>query len=272
MTTKPLGEAELKALADALRRMRGTEAYPPTAEELFKEAGVEGTPPQLAMRGAKKHFLTSAKEPSAKHQRPRAHYANALVFLREDTDSARVFARVLTWALKLARDDNNNLHTRSVLTSLVPIHMEAPFRTSLVDCVEGTALPPAGVGLLRKEGDAQWFLLSDVLSSGPVKAVVEQPAKGNGATPLPPFPEAFGQAFEELDRESGKHNYVLLHDLRRRLSQIPRPDFDRGLNELRRSKAYSLDSADGRHVRLTPEQQEAGIREAGSLLVYVARR
>jgi hypothetical protein len=65
---------------------------------------------------------------------------------------------------------------------------------------------------------------------------------------------------------------VLLHDLRRALPDIPRPEFDERLNDLRRSKLFSLDSADGRHVRLTPEQLEAGIREANSLLVYVARR
>src|SRR4029079_15080508 len=82
------------------------------------------------------------------------------------------------------------------------------------------------------------------------------------------FERDFQTAFERLDLQSGKHNYVLLHDLRRALPEIPRGEFDERLNHLRRNKRFSLDSDDGRHVLLTPEQLEAGIREANSLLVY----
>lgn len=69
-----------------------------------------------------------------------------------------------------------------------------------------------------------------------------------------------------------RHNYVLLADLREAMPQYPRDVFDRGINDLRRARRYALDSADGRHQRLTTAQTDAGIREAGSVLVYAARR
>jgi ActR/RegA family two-component response regulator len=92
------------------------------------------------------------------------------------------------------------------------------------------------------------------------------------AAPVADFGARFDAAFDRLDRASGGHNYVQVYDLRQALPDLSRSAFDDGLNQLRRQKIYSMDSDDGRHVRLTPEQREAGIREAGSNLVYVARR
>ena len=83
------------------------------------------------------------------------------------------------------------------------------------------------------------------------------------------FAADFTAAFTRLD--SG-FNYVLLADLRVALPQYDRQSFDNGLNDLRRAWLYSLDAADGRHVRLSKEQIDAGIRESGSMLVYCARR
>jgi hypothetical protein len=104
------------------------------------------------------------------------------------------------------------------------------------------------------------------------QTAVVTPPSGRRNVQLAEFERDFQNAFERLDVQSGKHNYVLLHDLRRALPDIPRGEFDAHLNDLRRSKRFSLDSDDGRHVRLTPDQLESGIREASSLLVYVARR
>jgi len=71
---------------------------------------------------------------------------------------------------------------------------------------------------------------------------------------------------------SGGMNYVLLSELRQALHVYSREGFDSGLNSLRDAKEYSLDSADGRHVRLSHDQLAGGITEGGSLLVYVAKR
>lgn len=67
-------------------------------------------------------------------------------------------------------------------------------------------------------------------------------------------------------------NYVLLSELRQALYSYSRAQFDDGLNSLRDTKEYSLDSADGRHVRLSHDQLAGGISEGGSVLTYVAKR
>lgn len=85
------------------------------------------------------------------------------------------------------------------------------------------------------------------------------------------FDADFGAAFDALDQKNGRTNYVFLSELRARLPQYSREEFDRGLNDLRRSRHYSLDSADGRHVRITAEQREGGLMEGGANLVYVAK-
>jgi len=93
-----------------------------------------------------------------------------------------------------------------------------------------------------------------------------------GVQSLSDFERQFEAEFDRLDERHGGHNYVLLYDLRRALPGFSRSEFDAQLNDLRRRKIFSLDSADGRHVRLSQDQRDAGIREAGSLLVYAARR
>ncbi len=67
-------------------------------------------------------------------------------------------------------------------------------------------------------------------------------------------------------------NFVTLADLRRTLAGFGRDEFDAGLRRLRLDGSYSLDSHEGLHGSLTPEEREAGVREAGSMLIYVSRR
>ena len=57
-----------------------------------------------------------------------------------------------------------------------------------------------------------------------------------------------------------------------RVDDFDRHLFDAGLNRLRDADEFGLDSHEGLHGTLTPEEREAGMREAGSLLVYVSRR
>ena len=49
-----------------------------------------------------------------------------------------------------------------------------------------------------------------------------------------------------------------------------RDQFDRELQDLRRAGRYTLSAAEGRGG-ITPEEREAGIREEGSLLLFVSR-
>lgn len=85
------------------------------------------------------------------------------------------------------------------------------------------------------------------------------------------FSVDFDAMFEQIDREQGLTNFVKIYDLRQRLDQYSADQFDAGLRTLRLARKYSLDSADGNRVTLTQEQRDAGIREAGSLLVYCSR-
>jgi hypothetical protein len=274
MTTKPLGKPELELLAKKLREIRGTPAYPPTAEELFKATGVEGNPSELATKpNTAKVVRTSAKRPPTKDRHgPPSYYATALVFLPEDAETAIASDRMLSHALTLARTDATTVHGLSNLKATVPTSLQSSFGESLRQRARsGGDLPPAGVGMLLSRGLPLFFFHENVVSAQSAAAVAPPPVAAP-VKPEAPFEVEFAHAFDELDQQSGRRNVVMLADLRRRLAQIPRPDFDKGLNELRRSKQYSLDSADGRQGRLTPEQVEAGIREAGSVLVYVARR
>jgi hypothetical protein len=86
------------------------------------------------------------------------------------------------------------------------------------------------------------------------------------------FVQAFRAAFDILDRRNGSTNFVKLSDLRDTLSAFSREEFDAGLRKLRMEEVFSLDSHEGLHGSLSHDEREAGVREAGSLLVYASRR
>ena len=86
------------------------------------------------------------------------------------------------------------------------------------------------------------------------------------------FTSAFLEAFDQLDRHNGSTNFVKLADLRHALSEFGREEFDAGLRQLRVDGVFSLDSHEGLHGSLTPQERDAGVREAGSVLIYASRR
>ncbi len=101
----------------------------------------------------------------------------------------------------------------------------------------------------------------------------EPPTASDGQTYAPgDFVGAFREAFDILDRRNGLTNFVKLADLRQLLSEFRREEFDAGLRELRMAGDFSLDSHEGLHGTLSETEREAGVREAGSLLVYASRR
>jgi hypothetical protein len=89
--------------------------------------------------------------------------------------------------------------------------------------------------------------------------------------PAEDFAAAFEAAFGRLDRQEGSHNFVSLVDLRRALDAWPREAFDRGLRGLRVDGRFDLAGAENLGG-LRAEEREAGILEAGSLLLYVSRK
>jgi hypothetical protein len=124
------------------------------------------------------------------------------------------------------------------------------------------------------------FLLADLhigrqqLGSGSLQPEAPPSIRGERTfavgLPAGPFAQYFDQAFAELDRRGGAHNFVSLVDLRAALP-VPRELFDSELHKLRVAGRYGLSSAEGRHG-LSPEEAAAAIPEDGTLLLYVSRK
>jgi hypothetical protein len=262
--------------------------YPPTLARVFERAGqpVEGQAMEAVAFSVslRRYLRTSAK---ASRGKPLSYFAQSLAFLPDDNDKVASSVELLYSVLRLARTSRANIFPLSALVERVPTFLEKPFARTLQGHIDQGTAPP-GVGIVYQKVP-QFFLYEHAVLGPIVERTAPQDGGPRRTEPTAPpataaqlrdhtgvepaeFERDFQTAFERLDVQSGKHNYVLLHDLRRALPGIPRGEFDERLNDLRRNKRFSLDSADGRHVRLTPEQLEAGIREANSLLVYVARR
>jgi hypothetical protein len=120
-----------------------------------------------------------------------------------------------------------------------------------------------------KRGGAPFWVITD-----PGNVAVLPSPWGESPTirnPAGSFEADFDAAFLLLNQQAGGHNYVLIYDLRQALPQYSRAEFDAGLNDLRRARKYSADTAEGRHVRYTREQIEGGLRQGGENLMYLAK-
>jgi hypothetical protein len=255
----------LRAVLDSQRSLGGG-SYPVTVARLFQLAGVNMSDAALklfvAARNAKLFTLTaksSKKDPDATK--------NALVFFPEDARSIAGSAEMFDRALGAARKSGSDIFTSAELKKWVPKPLQKEFQASVDGWTRTGKAPFPGVIVLRLKAARKITLYVHRLASHAPATALKQPAPSSRD-----FARDFAREFERLDRASGSNNFVLLHDLRRALSDIDRAEFDRRLKELRLAKAFTLDSPDGRHVRLTPEQLDAGIREGSSNLVYVARR
>jgi hypothetical protein len=141
---------------------------------------------------------------------------------------------------------------------------------------------PQEVAWVRIKGEPYLFLRENLKPSGArihqdVELAVTDPASLAVAPSAPPrqrqdFAQAFREAFERLDRRSGATNFIKLSDLRRALPEFGRDEFDAGLRALRVEGLFSLDSHEGLYGMLTADERDAGVAEAGSLLVYASRR
>jgi hypothetical protein len=144
--------------------------------------------------------------------------------------------------------------------------------------VSDRSLPP-GIGCLLQQQKPTFFFLDDVLTTPaaapkPTTILEARPATSKPSSLRPStsldFACAFDEAFDRLDREKGSRNFVSLVHLRLALI-VDRETFDTELMNLRRAGRYTLSAAEGRHG-ISPMEQDAGIHEAGSLLLYVSRK
>lgn len=117
-----------------------------------------------------------------------------------------------------------------------------------------------GVRLFLRRGD-----IEPKTPSRPAAVVAPHIASGD-------FNARFHAAFDRANAKSGGRNFVKLFDVRRELPDVPPEVFNAGLRELRLADRYAINSSEGGERTLTAAEREAGIQEAGSLLVYISRK
>jgi hypothetical protein len=194
------------------------------------------------------------------------------VALAEDRDLLAASDLLLEKAVQLTRTDADQICTLPRRKKTIHPGLQKPLEEAIHRRIETRSLPPA-IGGLRQGKTWVLFLMSDVLSAPPGRpkpAPSPTPAQVPASEPSATFARLFDEAFGQLDRQKGAHNFVSLVELRRVLA-VDRQTFDAGLRSLRQAGRYTLSGAEGRHG-VSPEEREAGITEDGSLLLYVSRK
>jgi hypothetical protein len=241
------------------QRSLGPDSYPSTVQRLF----------ELAAPGAPEVLREKAIAAAPFQDRvilAQTGKAAAPVALREDTDRLMASPQVWEFVLKAARTDKTTAFPVAALQKELATKLRKSFAAT------ADRIPPPMVGWLLIKGKKQFFLLEDVqggrLPAPGTRTVEAKPV--DGRPPLADFARAFQEGFDQLDRQHGAHNFVSLVELRRAIP-CDRPTFDAELRKLRIAGRYTLSAAEGRHG-ITPEEQQAGIREEGSLLLFVSRK
>jgi hypothetical protein len=215
------------------------------------------------------------------------------VTLYEDCELLAGSALLLETALWLARSDTNQMFKPTDLARKVVPVLRVPLEQTITQRIRDRSFPST-VGCLFQKNKPLLFLMNDVITTPlgdskraerpvPVPRGAPEPAKGSETTspspsvvpvptaaPFADFARDFDAAFQQLDSGRGSHNFVSLLDLRRALP-VDRPTFDAELRSLRLAGRYTLSAAEGR-FGISSEEQEAGIYEDGSLLLYVSRK
>ena len=276
-----LAERMIRVL-ESQRRL-GDGSYPPTFEKLAILCGSRPSDANFNKAVKDKAFTERAivAGKGAKVLPPAAP-----VLLRADLEDEAIVPALLEYAMNVAADPKKKTITRAFtvaeLSKSLTAAVQGPFKTALERGIEGETLPGKFAWVVIKN-KPHLFAIDHMRPASRRQALAARPAEATPAgddgpatismtTELRDFGTAFREAFESLDRRNGMTNFVKLADLRRVLSDFDRHLFDAGLNRLRDADEFGLDSHEGLHGTLTPEEREAGVREAGSLLVYVSRR
>jgi hypothetical protein len=270
------------------QRTLGEDAYPPTLRRLAELCEVKGS--ENVIRKAAS-IAPMADRTTVLARKGKTLAVDAPVVLREDIEDG--FETILPGLLRFAlspvvskakgKTKETSGFTPAELAKRVP-----ELRQRLEHAVrEGAARLslPRGVGWIALKGEHLLFLSDNVRptaprpadpADGPAPALHRRPAQAartdDGTFSPRDFAQAFRAAFDAFDRRNGSTNFVKLAELREALSDFSREEFDGGLRRLRMDGVFSLDSHEGLHGSLTHEEREAGVHEAGSLLVYATRR
>jgi hypothetical protein len=271
---------------EAQRRL-GADAYPPTLRRLAEHCDLNASDTRVT-KGACHKAMTEVSVVAAKVKgKPNL---DAPVVLRRDIeeDFTRALPALLRFALATVTGGGKGKPTETtafapsdVKGRLVP-ELQKPLVAALERGIERQDLPEDVAWVVTK-GKPYLFLVDKIRPGAgrparPAAGAAQTPSHaadgdaGPAVRPVQDFAEALRMAFEQLDRRNRATNFVKLADLRRALAEFGRDEFDSGLRTLRLNGEFALDSHEGLHGSLTPEEREAGVREAGSLLIYVSRR
>jgi hypothetical protein len=254
----PLPRAPAVVLAENLlqalhaQRSVGEEAYPPRLAQLVATAQ-PGTPAALVKKALALPLWKDAVIAGFPSR------ADSPIALKEDIGALAASPRLLETAFQLVRHDRH----QAIGVNEMKTKVNTPLRTAFIEAVErrlATSSLPASFGCLWQKKKRLLFLVSD-LPTPPVPVPTEPPAD---------FARRFDEAFGELERRARMPNFVSLVDLRRALP-CEREQFDAELRQLRLTGRYTLSAAEGRYG-IQPDEQAAGIREDGALLLYVSRK
>jgi hypothetical protein len=259
-----LSEKLVQALIE--QRERGPDAYPAELHHLVEQTGLAPAARVLTQALGKEPFRGQAL--LALPKRP-----DSPVVLTDDRERLLASPRLLRLVLGTARTPDNQAVSVSDLARKFTQNLQGDFRAAVNRQVSERSLPD-DLGVLFVKKKPLLFLLAD-LNAGSLPArppVLPQPrTPPSEPKPAPmDFAHRFDEAFVRLDRERGGHNHVSLVELRRAVP-MERAAFDAGLQHLRRAGRYTLSAAEGRHG-LRADEQDAGIAEEGSLLLFVSRR
>lgn len=286
------------------QRLLGGDAYPPTLGRLAELSGAKASDPLVIQIPRREPFRSRALVAWSKDRKPDRDSPAFLAGSEDLNEIVEEIAPALLLALlKRPRRSKTRAFTAARLKDQVTSRLKKPFKDAIDRGIEERSLPEE-IGWIRAERSTLLFLISSVESSAGSISIeangqadptstshVGQPLTGKTppapqpaweTAPIPdsvaPEPDAhdfasvFREAFDRLDRQNGSTNFVRLLDLRQALSEFDRDRFDEGLRRLRLNDEFTLDSHEVRHRPLTEQEREAGIQEAGTLLVYVSRR
>jgi hypothetical protein len=261
------------------RKERGESDNPLTLEQLAKLADPAATTPTIvravapARKAFKAHAIAARQE------------LGAPLALHEDVPHLAASPVLLLFALGCARTPTNHAVSVAEIKRKLTSKLQAAFQEALQQRIAAESLPPS-VGWVLMNRAKKLFLLTDLHTGREQEKIQATEISAEPSTqysvlstqysvpsiPAPPsrIGADFDAVFARLDRQGGGHNFVNLVDLRRELS-LGREEFNAELRQLRLSGSYTLSAAEGRHG-LSSTEQEAGIVEDGTLLLYVSRK
>lgn len=265
---------KLIAFLDGQRRL-GTESYPMELRRLVTLSGedpssslVKKTVNGNSRTAFGKRILVACK---SRGEKGKLIFDSPVCFVDDITMLAESES-LLKFAFKVSCGGKARMFTPADLKSGLRSAHSLPdlFASALKEKMAEENLP-AWVGWLPHTRTQYLFRLDDIQHSrgqtnGSNEVASTMSSKVEG------FEADFAAAFDALDREKGFKNFLKLSDLRRALAGYDRASFDDGITRLCRLGQFALESSDGNFVALTSEEQDAGIREGGSNLVYCSRR